>query len=190
VRALCGAAVSVRGVRGLVHAYMRGQAARRKRGVAEGYCDDGNLESGDGCSSGCQVECGTRAGRAGTHARRCAGTVCGRGRRSAMTGTRRAGTDAARREVEAGWACSMATCSQSVCVGGGCPVGFSGSDCAPCKLGLYGRECAPCDCNGHGRCGGGSGECECYPGWTGDECTDSGAVTKVRRRMAVLVGAV
>jgi len=28
----------------------------------EGYCDDGNLESGDGCSSGCQVECGYTCG--------------------------------------------------------------------------------------------------------------------------------
>jgi cysteine-rich repeat protein len=108
VRALCAATVPVRSVRGLVHARVRGRACG-------GYCDDGNLESGDGCSRGCQVECGytCRASRDACE------TVCGDGLRA---GTEEcdgnsAGGDgySSTCEVEAGWTCSMATCGRTWC---------------------------------------------------------------------------
>ena len=76
--------------------------------------------------------------------------------------------------VETGWTCSEVTCEKSVCEGGGCPVGFSGSDCAPCKLGMYGGRCEPCMCNGNGRCLGSSGECECFAGFEAPDCTTPG----------------
>ena len=73
----------------------------------EGYCDDGNLESGDGCSSGCQVECGYTCGQS----RDTCETVCGDGLRAGSEecddGNSADGDGCSSTcEVEAGWTCS------------------------------------------------------------------------------------
>jgi len=59
-------------------------------------------------------------------------------------------------------------------VSGDCPDGFTGPDCQPCEENTYTGECAvACDlgtCSYHGRCEGNTGQCLCFPGWTGEHC--------------------
>ena len=81
----------------------------------EGYCDDGNLESGDGCSRGCQVECGYTC----SDGEPCE-TVCGdglvAGSEKCDDGNSADGDGCSSTcEVEAGWTCSMAACRTSWC---------------------------------------------------------------------------
>ena len=64
-----------------------------------------------------------------------------------------------------------------------CYPGWAGSvchidlctPCSPCPQNLLESDCTTeCDmfstCNGHGRCRGLTGDCECYPGWGGPGC--------------------
>ena len=57
-----------------------------------------------------------------------------------------------------------------------CPHGFTGPNCAPCVRDVYTGKCeVPCsaevNCSKHGRCRGPTGICECFPGWSGDDCS-------------------
>ena len=84
-------------------------------GDREGYCDDGNLLSDDGCSSGCQVECGhVCAGLACT-------TECGdglvAGSEECDDGNAADGDGCSSTcVVEGGWTCTAATCGRSWCM--------------------------------------------------------------------------
>ena len=80
-----------------------------------GYCDDGNLVSGDGCSSGCREECGYTCSLA-------AGCVteCGDGLRVGYEGCddgNQVDGDGCSStcSVEDGWTCTTAACRTSYC---------------------------------------------------------------------------
>lgn len=43
-----------------------------------------------------------------------------------------------------------------------------------CPSGKYGRACAEiCVCTNNGTCNPIDGSCQCFPGWTGDDCSQS-----------------
>ena len=151
----------------------------------EGYCDDGNLESGDGCSRGCQVECGYTCGAS----RDTCETVCGDGLRAGSEacddGNSLDGDGCSSTcEVEAGWTCSMEACRTSWCstvCGDGLVLGSEECDdgnywaydgCSGCQV-ECGWDCSGGECAGI--CGDGmrKGAEECDDGNTdsGDGCS-------------------
>ena len=84
----------------------------------DGYCDDGNTASGDGCSSGCQVECGYTCG--GSREACELQTVCGdglvAGSEECDDGNAADGDGCSSTcVVEGGWTCTAATCGRSWC---------------------------------------------------------------------------
>ena len=48
----------------------------------EGYCDDGNYVSGDGCSGSCEVECGYTCSGGDERSKDLCETTCGDGLRA------------------------------------------------------------------------------------------------------------
>lgn len=49
-----------------------------------------------------------------------------------------------------------------------------------CKEGFYGRNCdKPCNCSNGISCDSVSGNCQCFPGWTGRHC-DKGKFLEVQ----------
>ena len=57
-----------------------------------------------------------------------------------------------------------------------CAPGSAGESCDRCAVGAYNPECSDeCDdvttCNANGRCIGRTGECDCYEGWAGHDCS-------------------
>ena len=58
-----------------------------------------------------------------------------------------------------------------------CGLGTQGYYSNRCQEGTYSRGCEEiCDdvttCNANGRCSGRTGDCECYDGWTGADCSE------------------
>ena len=133
-------------------------------------CDDGNTESGDGCSSQCVVEstCGysCRGGSLITPDT-CAATACGDGKLAgdeACDDGNTADGDGCNSTcgTESGWNCASAVaCGPSGCVVSNqpdatCEDGSSGIECQACEEDTYSEGCsAPCDamlnCSGNGR---------------------------------------
>ena len=60
-----------------------------------------------------------------------------------------------------------------------CLSGWKGVTCnSQCNDGTWGENCLKsCDCNNQGSCDQQTGACICYPGYTGDSCTDGNIFT-------------
>ena len=86
----------------------------------DGGCDDGNWIPGDGCSSGCRVECGYSCSGGGVAMADICETTCGdgvlAGGEECDDGNTEIGDGCnADCEVEAGWTCTSPTCRRSYC---------------------------------------------------------------------------
>ena len=141
-------------------------------GVLDGAseaCDDGNMETGDGCDPGCQVEPGWLCDDLG-----CACDPGFFGPECSPCG-----------DCGAFGVCIDGLEGDGSCA---CESGYQGDDCRSCADGYApvdggpwteGGTCMPNDvcseayCSGHGLCvypDGGPLECHCDAGWEGDDC--------------------
>ena len=152
------------------------------------FCDDGNLEHGDGCSAVCTVECGFECNdkQDDGYADECV-TSCGNGVKT----TNQSCDDGNNMDedgcsstctIETGYICAVnAICGPSICV---CIAGYESLDgnmCSQCVAGKYknavGNEiCQTCTLNSYSSIG--SSRCQCDPGYAGTDgstCTQCAA---------------